>query len=178
MLKIILLGWIAGIAMMGHHFSFVSTSWWIWLSIAMIIFGMGCIKRNLYFDHSLYKCLILISASWALFCTGYHFADSRLEQRLELRELETQPFEAIVYIKKIDEPTLEGHKQVAEILNRHAQPVNWMLYLKNNRHVSINTQTLQLGHYYRIYGKIKPAHSYAIAGAFDQEKWFLQQNIL
>ncbi|MDF2417453.1 DNA internalization-related competence protein ComEC/Rec2 [Acinetobacter beijerinckii] len=178
MLKIILLGWIAGIAMMGHHFSFVSTSWWIWLSIAMIIFGMGCIKRNLYFDQPIYKSLILISASWALFCTGYHFADSRLEQRLELRELETQPFEAIVYIKKIDEPTLEGHKQVAEILNRHAQPVNWMLYLKNNPHVSINTQTLQLGHYYRIYGKIKPAHSYAIAGAFDQEKWFLQQNIM
>jgi len=41
-----------------------------------------------------------------------------------------------------------------------------------------SNQELQLGHYYRLSGKTKPAHSYATAGAFDQEKWFIQRNIM
>ncbi|MBP9788052.1 MAG: DNA internalization-related competence protein ComEC/Rec2, partial [Acinetobacter sp.] len=135
-------------------------------------------KKEYYFYHPFYKALILISASWGLFATGYHFADFALEQRLQLKEFEAQPFEAIIYIKNIDELTEDGHKQVAEVLNRHDQPVNWLLYLQENKGQLNQKPSLQLGHYYRVYGQIKPAHSYAVAGAFDQEKWFLQQNIM
>ncbi|MEG0650939.1 MAG: DNA internalization-related competence protein ComEC/Rec2 [Acinetobacter sp.] len=178
MLKIILLGWIAGIAVMGHHFTVVGMTWWIWLAVAVAIFSFGLYKKEYYFYHPFYKALILISASWGLFATGYHFADFALEQRLQLKEFEAQSFEAIIYIKNIDELTEDGHKQVAEVLNRHKQPVNWLLYLQENKDQLNQKPSLQLGHYYRIYGQIKPAHSYAVAGAFDQEKWFLQQNIM
>lgn len=178
MLKLILLGWIAGIAIMGKSLPFVDQTWWIWLLLAIAIFSFGLYAKRFYLNQTLYKFLILISASWALFCGGYHFADTALEHRLQLRELELQPFEAIVYIKNLDELTEDGHKQIAEVLNRHAQPVNWFLYLKKNKDQTVQSQSLQLGHYYRVYGKIKPAHSYAVAGAFDQEKWFLQQNVM
>jgi competence protein ComEC len=178
MLKIILLGWIAGIAVMGFHLDFIELTWWIWLAIAILIFSFGIYKKESYFYRPFYKALILISASWGLFTTGYHFADSALEQRLQLKEFESQSYEAIVYIKSIDELSDDGHKQIAEVLNRHKQPVNWLLYLKQDKYQLNQKQSLQLGHYYRVYGQIKPAHSYAVVGAFDQEKWFLQQNIM
>jgi competence protein ComEC len=178
MLKIILLGWIAGIAIMGFHLDFIELTWWIWLAIAILIFSFGIYKKESYFYRPFYKALILISASWGLFTTGYHFADSALEQRLQLKEFESQSYEAIVYIKNIDELSDDGHKQIAEVLNRHKQSVNWLLYLKQDKYQLNQKQSLQLGHYYRVYGQIKPVHSYAVVGAFDQEKWFLQQNIM
>src|SRR5690606_41638449 len=39
-------------------------------------------------------------------------------------------------------------------------------------------QTLELGHYYLLQGQIRPNHSYATPGAFDAEKWALQQNVM
>lgn len=179
MLKITLLGWIAGIAFMGLGLPFVATTWWMWLVLAIAVFAYGFYDKRLYSNNPIYKALILISVSWALFCTGFHYADTALEQRLKLREVETQPFEAIVYIKKIDELSDAGQKQIAEVLNRHTPPVNWVFY---ERKIQVElgqpAERLQLGHYYRIDGAIKPAHSYAVAGVFDQEKWFLQQNVM
>lgn len=178
MLKMVLFGWIAGIALMGQHHTFIGQTWWIWLALATVIWGVGLFKKQRYFERPVYKAILLISCTWALFCTGFHYADVALEQRLSLRETQAQPFEALVYIKKIDELTDDGQKQVAEVLNRHTQPVDWLLYLNKTKQQASQQSTLELGHYYRIDGMIKPAHSYAVAGAFDQEKWFLQQNIL
>lgn len=179
MLKLILIGWIAGIALMGHNLAFINTTWWIWLVLAMLIFAIGFYKkRQSTVRQPLSIFLILISSSWALFCAGYHFADQALQQRLQFRETQTQPFEAIVYIKKIDELSDNGHKQIAEVLNRYDQPVNWFLYLKKNKDQFDLSSSLKLGRYYKVYGTIKPAHSYAVSGAFDQEKWFLQQNVM
>ncbi|RLZ11019.1 DNA internalization-related competence protein ComEC/Rec2 [Acinetobacter sp. 2JN-4] len=178
MLKIILLGWIAGIAVMGKTFPFITATWWFWCLVAFSFLSLVFYKKHLYFHRSLYKALVLISATWALFCAGCYFADSALEQRLKFRELEKQSFEAIIYIKKIDELSDDGQKQIAEVLNRHPQPVDWLLYLNKNKDSSNAEPELKLGHYYRVYGEIRPAHSYAVAGAFDQEKWFLQQNVM
>lgn len=178
MLKIILLGWITGIAFMGLDLPFVATTWWMWLVLAISVLAYGFYDRRRYFNNPIYKALILISVGWALFCTGFHYADTALEQRLKFREVKSQPFEAVVYIKKLDELSDEGQKQIAEVLNRHEQPVDWFLYLSKEKQQAIQEQILELGHYYRIEGVIKPAHSYAVAGAFDQEKWFLQQKVM
>ncbi len=176
MLKIILLGWIAGIAAMGRDLAFVAASDWIWLLVAALVWGIGYYKKSVYVHRAGYKAFLLGSALWALFCTGFYYADSALLQRLALKELEPQAFTAVVYIKKIDELTADGQKQVAEVLNRHSQSVNWLLYLRDDPFHQ--TTQLQLGNYYRVHGEIKPAHSYAVSGAFDQEKWLLQQNIM
>ncbi|MDA0695771.1 DNA internalization-related competence protein ComEC/Rec2 [Acinetobacter venetianus] len=179
MLKLILIGWIAGIALMGHNLAFINATWWIWLVLAILIFAIGFYKkRQSAVRQPLSIFLILISSSWALFCAGYYFADQALQQRLQFRETQTQPFEAIIYIKKIDELSDNRHKQIAEVLNRYDQPVNWFLYLKKNKDQFDLSSSLKLGSYYKVYGTIKPAHSYAVSGAFDQEKWFLQQNVM
>ncbi|ENX63400.1 hypothetical protein F885_00682 [Acinetobacter higginsii] len=99
MLKIVLISWIAGIALMGHDFSFAAQTWWIWLTLAAVIFGLGLYKRTLYSESLAYRLLLLCSVSWALFCTGFYYADSALQQRLKLKEIEVQPFEAIIYQK-------------------------------------------------------------------------------
>ena len=53
-------------------------------------------------------------------------------------------------------------QQTAQVLNFSKEPVNWLLYLKsNNQNLLKNNQNLELGHYYRISGKTRPAHSYA-----------------
>lgn len=39
-------------------------------------------------------------------------------------------------------------------------------------------EIMQLGKYYRVTGQIRPNHHYATSGAFDAEKWLLQQNIM
>ncbi|WP_436898049.1 DNA internalization-related competence protein ComEC/Rec2 [Acinetobacter gyllenbergii] len=178
MLKTVLISWIAGIALMGHDFSFAAQTWWIWLTLATVIFGIGLYTRKLYSQSVAYRLLLLASVSWALFCSSFYYADAALQQRLKFKEIEVQPFEAIVYIKKIDELSEDGQKQIAAVLNRHTQAVNWVLYIKKQNNPIVQQQELQLGHYYRLSGKIKPGHSYAVAGAFDQEKWFLQQNIM
>lgn len=179
MFKIVLSGWIVGITLMGQRFPFAMQTWWLWLMLAAVIFATGLYKRTSSISRSIgYTLLLLVSTSWALFCTGFYYANTALEQRLKLREVEVQPFEAIVYIKKIDELSGgEGRKQVAEILNRHRQPVDWVFYLGQGVE-QVPQQDLRLGHYYRVYGTVQPAHSYAVAGVFDQEKWFLQQNIM
>lgn len=106
---------------------------------------------------------------------GVSLCRSSSRKRLELRELKSQPFEAVVYIRKINELTEEGVKQQAVVLNRHDQVVNWLMYIKEKDH---QPEAFVLGRYYRVYGTIKPAHSYAVQGVFDQEKWFLQQNLM
>ena len=67
-----------------------------------------------------------------------------------MKEFEAQSFEAIIYIKNIDELTKDGHKQVAEVLNRYDQPVNWLLYLQENKGQLNQKPSLQLGHYYHV----------------------------
>ena len=83
MLKIILLGWIAGIAVMGQKVCLLWTrhggSGCFWQS-QYSVFWLIC--KTILSESAFYKFLILISASWALFCGGYHFADSALEHRL------------------------------------------------------------------------------------------------
>ena len=178
MLKIILLGWVAGIAVMGRDLPFINNTWWIWLILATLICGFEFYKRASLIHTPIYKTVSISFAVWALFCTGYHFADSALVHRLSFKELQAQPFDAVVYVKQIDELSNDGQKQVVEVLNRHSEAVNWLLYLKRNKDQPDQESELKLGQYYRIYGEIKPAHSYAVPGAFDQEKWFLQQNVM
>ena len=81
MLKIILLGWVAGIAVMGRDLPFINNTWWIWLILATLICGFEFYKRASLKHRPIYKTVSISFAVWALFCTGYHFADSALVHR-------------------------------------------------------------------------------------------------
>ncbi len=120
---------------------------------------------------------LLCAAS--LFVVGYQYAENALVERLQQREMDSKNLDIIVYINQLSEEKDNKVQQNAQVLNLSKDPVNWLLYLKNdNQSILKSNQELQLGHYYRLSGKTKPAHSYATAGAFDQEKWFIQRNIM
>ena len=179
MLKLILLGWIVGIACMGHKFSLLAQTWWVWGLCAIVLYRF--VSRQKAFEQvaSHQKAIVIILNIWAVFCLGYHYADRTLEQRLQNKKFHAQSPDVIVYIKKINKLSETGSQQVGIVLNQSAQPVHWLFYLnKQSQPQNNQTKTLQLGDYYRISGQVKPAHSYAVAGAFDQEKWFLQQDIM
>ena len=178
MLKLILLGWIAGIACMGHQFGFISMTWWIWIILSMVMSGLGYYRQRVAHLKIYYKMMICSLNIWAVFCVGYYYADQALLQRLSVKEFQSESWTAIVYIKEIDELSATGYKQVGEVINRYEQVVRWLFYIPYPQQQTKQASPLQLGHYYRITGQIKPAHSYAITGAFDQEKWLLQQNIM
>ena len=72
-----------------------------------------------------------------------------------------------------------------EVLNLDGRTVTWMGFLPKNSsdasQLSVNHKNLnmlELGHYYRLQGQVRPNHSYATPGAFDVEKWALQQNVM
>lgn len=107
------------------------------------------------------------------FNLAYLYADHALTERMALRELTSKPTEVIVHVKNLNVIQSNHIQQQVMVLDYRKQPVKWLAYIQPS-----SKTPLELGQYYRLRGKILPAHSYAIEGAFDQEKWFLQQNIM
>lgn len=113
------------------------------------------------------------------FCCGVSICRECVGRTLTTKRNGFKNLDIIVYINQLSEEKDNKVQQNAQVLNLSKDPVNWLLYLKNdNQSMLKSNQELQLGHYYRLSGKTKPAHSYATAGAFDQEKWFIQRNIM
>ncbi|WP_284083892.1 DNA internalization-related competence protein ComEC/Rec2 [Acinetobacter nosocomialis] len=179
MLKIILLGWIGGIALMGIHLPLIMRYGEVAKVLLLLAFIFYLFRRSVFVGRPLLKVIYCLLCTTSLFVVGYQYAENALVERLQQRETDPKNVDIIVYIKKLSEEKDNKVQQTAQVLNLSKEPVNWLLYLKNdNQRILKSNQELQLGHYYRLSGKTKPAHSYATAGAFDQEKWFIQRNIM
>ncbi|NUF21816.1 DNA internalization-related competence protein ComEC/Rec2 [Acinetobacter oleivorans] len=179
MLKLILLGWIVGIAFMGIDISLITQYDWIGKVLLFICLMFYIFKRPLVVNRPILKGVYYLICSLSLFIIGHQYAQHTLNERLQLREMQPESLDIIVYIDRISEEKDNKAQQLAQVLGRSSHVVNWLLYLKNeNESALIEGPKLQLGHYYRISGKTRPAHSYAVSGAFDQEQWFIQRNIM
>lgn len=112
---------------------------------------------------------------------GFGYANSQLDQRLMQVEHKPESRELLVYIERLNELSDRSVQQKISVLHSNgsarAKPLlQYLAYIPlANLHSA--QQELQLGHYYRLRGELRPAQSYASTGAFDQEKWYLQQNI-
>lgn len=197
----ILIGWIVGIAQMGKNlphewidFTPIFCILTLVLSIILIVktrinknnievkrhpkkseLKYSFLKNQQFF---ILKFLLSILLSVSSFLLGHLYSENELNQRLKLRVTDVGEKTAVVYINSIDQLTQDGEggnriKQKAQVLDHH-KAMNWVLYLKDGE----STETFQLGHYYYVQGKAKPAHGYAVDGAFDQERWFLQENVM
>lgn len=176
MFKIILLGWIAGIAMMGRTLECIEPFTCITGILTFLIWAIYFYKKRKHqIGSGLRALVILISASF-LFGIGAQYADSALEERLYYKIMHSDTHEVIIYVHQMGESSDKGIKQVAEVLNIHPDVVNWVFYIDQSLLGAEKSSSLELGQYYRITAKTKPIHSYALEGAFDVEKWFVQQN--
>ncbi|MEE9884916.1 DNA internalization-related competence protein ComEC/Rec2 [Acinetobacter nosocomialis] len=179
MLKIILLGWVIGIALMGINLPLIMQYGKVGKALLLLAFIFYLFKRSVFVSRPFLKAMYSLLCAASLFVVGYQYAENALVERLQQREMDSKNLDIIVYINQLSEEKDNKVQQNAQVLNLSKDPVNWLLYLKNdNQSVLKSNQELQLGHYYRLSGKTKPAHSYATAGAFDQEKWFIQRNIM
>jgi hypothetical protein len=116
---------------------------------------------------------------------GHGYANQQLSQRLLNVEHEVLQKDIIVYVKRLNKLGDQSIQQPLEVLNLNGRTVTWMGFLSvkppNTSQLSANHEnlnTLKLGHYYRLQGQVRPNHSYATPGAFDVEKWALQQNVM
>lgn len=177
MLKIILLGWIAGIAMMGRS---IDLSLWFYLSCGgcIVLWGYYLLNREKLAAHVSFKATLGLCSLVFVFCLGYQYADDALEKRLKRVERVSQDVSEIIYIQNIGERTEKGIKQPAQIVTSTKNSATWLLYFPQHLldEKTLSSGSLLLGQYYRVTGKRMPVQSYANAGGFDQEKWFIQQN--
>jgi len=179
MLKLILLGWVVGIAFMGIDIPLITQYGWIGKVLLFICLMFYIFKRHLVVNRPILKGVYYLICGLSLFVIGHQYAQHALNKRLQLREMQPESLDIVVYIDRISEEKDNKTQQLAQVLGRSSHAVNWLLYLKNeNESELIEGPKLQLGHYYRISGKTRPAHSYAVSGAFDQEQWFIQRNIM
>jgi competence protein ComEC len=172
------LAWLIGIALMGQKISFLPT---FGFALAMLFFLL--LLLQLYIQTQLQQPrLRLLNLSLGVvfsFILGYSYAQSALQDRLALRETKILPTQVIVYVNRINQPSERSIAQQVKVLNFKTKPVNWLTYTAiNEKNQHPKTEILKLGQYYRLSGEIRPAHAYATLGAFDQEQWYLQQNIM
>ncbi|MFH7765677.1 DNA internalization-related competence protein ComEC/Rec2 [Acinetobacter sp. BSP-28] len=176
MIQIICIGWVLGIATMGQTFPILQS---FWMPCVGLFILSCCLKLTVLKQiHSLSFKLLQFCVGLSLGITlGYSYADHQLNERLQLREQQIEQGEVIVYIKNLNEEGDQTIQQKIQVLNRHTEVVQWQAFLKNAADTS-SSSVLELGQYYRLHGQILPAHSYATEGVFDQEKWYIQQNIM
>ncbi|MEQ1064850.1 DNA internalization-related competence protein ComEC/Rec2 [Acinetobacter sp. XH1741] len=178
MFKIILLGWVSGIALMGVNIPLLMQYGKIGKVLLLIAFIFYLFKRQILVGRPVLKAMYCLLCTASLFVVGYQYAEKALVERLEQRETDSRSLNIIIYINQLSEEKENKVQQTAQVLSVFKAPVNWLLYLNNNQKGLMSNQDIELGHYYRVWGKTKPAHSYATTGAFDQEKWFIQRNIM
>ena len=176
MIQLMCLGWVIGIASMGKTFPILQS-----LMLPCIALFFLCLLLKLTVlkpVHSLWWKFLQLCIGLSLGITlGYNYAQHQLDDRLQFREKQTEHVEVVAYVKNINELGESSIQQKIQVLNRHAQVVQWQVWLKNE--IDTHQQpVLELGQYYRLQGKLLPAHSYATQGVFDQEQWYLQQNIM
>lgn len=176
MIQLICLGWIIGIATMGQDIPLLHC-----LLIPSMCFFSLCLLAKLTIFKTIsalwLKAGLLGISFFLALLLGSYYAQQHLNQRLHLREHHSAQLELIVYIKHINEQHEHVLQQKIQVLNRHVQPVQWQASVKIEQPAT-QKLALQLGHYYRLQGTIRPAHGYATPGVFDQEQWFIQQNIM
>ena len=188
-LYISLIGWILGISWMGRN---VPEYLHLMIVFCVVFFLLLQLCNFLKWSLSqtfIFKVLSVLLFGLSSFFVAIGYADSALEQRLALRDIQTQSTEHIVYIENINKIKEKYSEENTQAVNSFAVPktiiqqkmsivnsvekVQLLSYL-NQEQVEI----LQLGHYYRVQGQVKPVHGFAVAGVFDKEKWMLQENLL
>ena len=174
MLLCFCLGWIFGTAWMGTTgFDAQMSTVLALLSFVFIIISSKFIAQKGIVFKTLSTALILCLGAYL----GFAYANQQLKQRLQYTVHQPENTSILVYVHALNQYSEHSIQQRVMVLNAARQPLQYLLYLPKTKTVSSSDLELELGHYYQLEGQLKPAHTYATAGVFDQEQWLLQQNI-
>ena len=131
MLKLILVGWVVGVAFMGIDIPLIMQYGWIGKVLLFISFIFYIFKRHIVVNSSVLKAVYCLICGLSLFVTGHQYAQHALNKRLQLREMQPESLDIVIYIDRISEEKDNKTQKLAQILGRSSDVVNWLLYLKN-----------------------------------------------
>ena len=177
MLQWFCVGWIVGIAGMGTTFwnphlamGWIILLFMIWQLIQPVLFNRP--------ERIPLKGLQLFANLMLGLLLGFSYANIQLDERLAFIEQDSRQGEFIVYVPQISQLKQQRIQQKVEVLSPNKAIQYFMVYWpRSSEQYPDGSPEPIPGQYYRIKGQIKPSQSYVTSGAFDQEKWNLQQNI-
>lgn len=183
MLQWLCVGWITGLAFMGRNILNIQLSTSLIMLIAAFCY-LGCSIFNPLLNTPLRRFVIVCLMSIIGMMLGQGYANQQLSQRLLNVEHKVQQKKVVVYIKNLNKLGSSSIQQPLEVLITQGDAIKWMGFLApSSLKKAVDTQnthgsTLELGRYYLLQGEVRPTHSYATPGAFDAEKWALEQNVM
>ena len=169
MLQLMGLAWVIGIACVGIRSSSFPIHSLTSMPSAMVLLILCSIVVQYLLQARLssiyWKCLNVGVAGVLSLVFGLIYADTQMQQRLQWRELQPEFAEVVVYVRQLNQLNDNSISQRVEVLNRHPQTVTWLATLAQTQ--VDQEQNLELGHYYKLSGKIRPAHT------FPHVRWLL-----
>jgi competence protein ComEC len=172
--NLIFLAWVIGICTLGLPQAHYLSRWSVLCSC--ILLGIALLigyAKQYFLQLKNSQILIHILIALAAFFAAVSFADHQLQQRLSLRQTQVHQAEVVVYVDRMSVLNKDNKQQILQVWDASDQQMmHWLARIPTKQ------PELQLGQYYRLTGQVRPAHGYAIKGGFDQEKWFLQQNLM
>ena len=130
MLKLILMGWIGGIAFMGMDIPLIMQYGWLGKVLLVMGFIFYIFKRNIFLNRPILKTIYCLVCAISLFTIGHQYAQHALNERLQLRQMQPKSLDIVVYVDRISEEKEDKTQQPVQVLGQSLHPVNWLLYLK------------------------------------------------
>lgn len=189
-MRMLLAGFIIGVASLGYLNAM--PLWLLILSASLLILCIALL--NLQFAQQFIEHRLSVAANGlrtGLSITGVllsvmfgaSYASWQLEQALNHRLAEPQQRTARVKVIGISDGVGAQWRQVVQVLDAAKSPdlpdTRWLLYATTDWSTAQKNPPPPMlpGQIWQIQVKLKPAHSTASPGAFDVEKWLLQQHI-
>ncbi|TCM67308.1 competence protein ComEC [Acinetobacter calcoaceticus] len=188
--QILLVAWIVGISSMAWPLHILSG--WRELALILLLPLLFSVMLMLYSAYrpaqydpvskAMTQAMFLrVLAICSVLMAGHLYAQHALTTRLALRTSTAFTGSVLIYVDRIAsnshaDPNRWQHQ--VWVLDQQPQAVLWQLSYPAKSAEDDADYSLQLGRYYRVSGQVKPAHSYAVPGVFDRERWMLQQGLM
>lgn len=179
-MRMLLAGFIAGVASVGYISAM--PLWLVMLSASLLMLCIALLYLRVAQRVMLRMVLSIIGVLLSVVFGG-GYAGWQLDQALDIRLTEPQQRTARVKVIGISDGVGDQWRQVVQVLDapkaQGAQHTRWLIYATTGwTNAQKNPPPPMLpGQIWQIQVKLKPAHSTASPGAFDVEKWLLQQHI-
>ena len=146
MLKIILLGWIAGISLMGYSLPYLKSIGVYFIVFVLILWMIYFVKIKTCSENISFKAVLIASSTFGMLILGDLYADHALTEHLKYKEMTSRRASEVIYIRKIGESTEHGIKQPIEILSQNKPTVIWLAYIDDQllENMQINNNSLAL----------------------------------
>lgn len=186
-MKIILLGFVLGVLSLTVVINFPA---WLWLGSGFLAVCLALTLSSVasvgsWLQHPARRSAVQVLIFLAAMLFGHGYAEQQLQQALHARLTQAATQTAIVKVKGISDGLGDNWRQIVAVQNTSTakeKPAaqQWLLYSAYSwdEGKKLSAPAMQPNQFWQVTVKLKPAHSNASWGAFDSEKWLLEQHVL